>query len=161
MDIPELAHLDNSYEFLNDPCFKEESFFEYSYRVNRLLHGAWSECAARNPEFKWCYFDQYAYCVLKRKRAEQSLLMMLHFAERDGMIMSYQERDVTRGFCGWMGITVIKHVEFNAFLKGLHNGFADNYIRALFRRASLVPISRNWKKAFRGSEAFIFDARCT
>jgi hypothetical protein len=157
MDIPELAHLDNSYEFLKDPCFREETFFEYSLRVHRLLEGAWNECAVRNPEFKWSYFDQYAHCVLTRKRAEQSLLMVLHFAERGGMITSYQERDVRCGFCGWMGITVVKSAEFCNLLKGLHHGVADNYLRALFRRVSLVPRGRNWVKAFAGSEVFIFD----
>ena len=160
MDIPELAHLDNSYEFLNDPCFRQdrqETYFEYSFRLHRMLMRAWDECATRNPEFGRRYFDQFAHCTLKHKRVEQSLLVLLHFAERDGMITSYQEKDARLGFCGWIGIMVTKPLEFRRFLNGLHNGPAEKYIQALFRRVRLVPRFRNWVRAFAGDEVFIYD----
>jgi hypothetical protein len=157
MDIPELAHLDNSYEFLKDPCF--ETFFEYSYRVHRNLVNVWEDCSARNPEFKWLYFDQYAHCLLKYGRSLQSLLIVLQFAERDGMIISRRERNVSIGFCGWVEIKVIKAVEFYRFLGGLHNGSHEKYIRSLFRQASLVPRKRGWVAAFNGDDYFIFSGK--
>jgi len=157
MDIPELAHLDNSYEFLSDPCF--ETFFEFSYRVNRNLVDAWEDLSARNPEFKWLYFDQYSYCLLKYGRSLQSLLIMLQFAERDGMIISRCERNAGIGFCGWVEIKVIKVVEFYRFLGGLHNGSPGKYIRSLFRQASLVPQKRGWVAAFNGDDYFIFSGK--
>ena len=159
MDIPELAHLDNSYEFLKDPCFAKETFFEYSFRVHRCLMDAWEDCSTRNPDFKWLYFDQYAHCLLKHIRSLQSLLIMLQFAERDGVIMSRQERNVDIGFCGWVEVKVIKSVEFNRFLGGLHNGASGKYIRSLFRQASLMPRKRSWVSAFNGGDFFIFSEK--
>ena len=155
-DIPELAHLDNSYGFLRDPCFHVVTFSEYSFEIHRIILKSWIMCASQNPAFKQMYADQLEYCRVTRKQNEQSLLMMLEFAQTGSMIVSSQEHDPGRGFCGWMGFTVVEPEKFIAFISQLHHGNADNYLRALFRRVSLVPRNRSWRNAFQGYDDFIF-----
>ena len=174
MDIPELAHLCDSYEFVREltdtapeiimSIVSADSTVTHSIHIYELLTEMWRTCARSNPDFRNRFYAQFAHSRGTQRRLSQSLLMVLQLAEASNMITSTQDRDCTVGFCGWTSFTVVMPEEFNNLVREMHPGnprksIVDNYFNTMLRNVSMYPLHKCWRGAWAGQDMFIFLKR--
>jgi hypothetical protein len=173
MDIPELAHLCDSYAFVREltdtapqiiMSVYGPSTVNHSISVHAMLMKTWGACATTNHAFRDKYYAQFAHCRVTRRRLSQSLLVMLQLAESSKLITSVQDRNCSIGFCGWISFTVVIPEAFNNLVREMHPGnprksVVDNYLNAMLREVGMHPLHNCWARAWSGQDEFIFVQR--
>jgi hypothetical protein len=116
---------------------------------------AWTERAARRPEFRARFAAQADAAHGRVKCKLECLLRFLQMAADDGIVSPGPFGH--GGFFGWCRFTVTpaRAPDFRRGLEGLFPArFREDTLKETFRRAGLIPERWQWEQAWRGGVAF-------